>query len=179
MAEKGIVIKSCHFMLVYKNKVLSLSPVFPSDCEMTEINYMTQGDVPMPAIDEQVAGGWITEVANRHGRRVGRLTYVFCDDEYILQTNREFLGHDYYTDIITFDYSNSHRISGDLIISLDTVRTNAEGLGVSYVDELARVMIHGVLHLCGINDKGLGEREIMEQHENDALAILPENVFKP
>ncbi|MBR5030482.1 MAG: rRNA maturation RNase YbeY, partial [Muribaculaceae bacterium] len=77
----------------------------------------------------------------------------------------------------TFDYSNSHRISGDMVISLDTVRSNAEQLGVNYNDELLRVSIHGVLHLCGINDKGPGEREIMEQHENEALAILPENIF--
>ena len=83
----------------------------------------------------------------------------------------------YYTDIITFDYSNSHRIAGDMVISLDTVRTNAEALGASYDTELLRVIIHGVLHLCGINDTGPGEREIMEQHENEALAILPANVI--
>ena len=116
-------------------------------------------------------------MAERHGQRVGCLTYVFCDDEYILATNREFLGHDYYTDIITFDYTNSRHIAGDMVISLDTVASNAEMLGVDRDTELMRVIIHGVLHLCGINDKGPGEREIMEQHENDALAILPKNVF--
>ena len=145
---------------------------------MTEIIYMTQGNVMMPAINETVVQDWIVEVAQRHGQKVGCLTYVFCDDEYILSTNREFLGHDYYTDIITFDYTNSRHIAGDMVISLDTVRSNAEGLQVPYETELMRVIIHGVLHLCGINDKGPGEREIMEQHENDALAILPENVFK-
>jgi rRNA maturation RNase YbeY len=108
---------------------------------------------------------------------VGCLTYVFCDDDFILQTNVEFLSHDYYTDIITFDYTNSRHIAGDMVISLDTVKSNAEGMGVPYESELMRVMIHGVLHLCGINDKGPGEREIMEQHENDALAILPDNIF--
>jgi rRNA maturation RNase YbeY len=121
---------------------------------------------------------WIETVAREHGKRVGALTYVFCDDEYILATNNQFLGHDYYTDIITFDYSNSHRISGDMVISLDTVRSNAKQLGVDYQGELLRVIIHGVLHLCGINDKGPGEREIMERHENEALAMLPENVIK-
>ena len=144
---------------------------------MTEIIYMTQGNVTMPALDETAVRDWIVEVAQRLGQKVGCLTYVFCDDEYILQTNREFLGHDYYTDIITFDYSNSRHIAGDMVISLDTVRTNAEGLGVPYSTELMRVIIHGVLHLCGINDKGPGEREIMEEHENAALALLPENVF--
>ena len=154
-----------------------MSPAFQIEQEMTEINRMVQGNVVLPAHDELALRDWIVEVASRHGKRVGCLTYVFCDDEYILQTNRQFLGHDYYTDIITFDYSNSHRIAGDMVISLDTVRTNAEVLGASYDTELLRVIIHGVLHLCGINDKGPGEREIMEQHENDALAILPANVI--
>lgn len=141
-----------------------------------EISFMVQ-NVEMPQIDASAFDGWIEEVARRHDRRVGALTYVLCDDEYILATNRQFLSHDYYTDIITFDYSNSHRISGDMVISLDTVRSNAEQLGVDYNTELLRVLVHGVLHLCGINDKGPGEREIMEQHENEALAIAPDNIL--
>lgn len=141
-----------------------------------EINYLTQ-NVEMPRIDTSKVESWIQQVADRHGMRVGTLTYVFCDDEYILATNKQFLQHDYYTDIITFDYSNSHRIAGDMVISLDTVSSNAQQLGVNYNTELLRVIIHGVLHLCGINDKGPGEREIMERHENEALAILPENIF--
>ena len=144
---------------------------------MTEINYMLQRQCRDAALNEPAVRDWIVEVARLHGQRVGCLTYVFCDDEYILETNREFLGHDYYTDIITFDYTNSRHIAGDMVISLDTVRSNAEMLGVDYETELMRVIIHGVLHLCGINDKGPGEREIMEQHENEALAILPANVF--
>ena len=139
---------------------------------MTEINILSQG-VDAPQFDLTLLTRWVEEVAADHGRRVGRLTYVFCDDEYILQTNREFLQHDYYTDIITFDYSTSRRISGDMVISLDTVRSNAQQGGVGENDELCRVVIHGVLHLCGINDKGPGEREVMEQHENAALAICP------
>ena len=87
--------------------------------------------------------------------------------------NLEFLQHDYFTDIITFDYDEADIISGDLYISLDTVRTNAALVGATYAQELHRVIIHGVLHLCGINDKGPGEREIMEAHENQALALLP------
>lgn len=154
-----------------------MSPVFQTIVEMTEINYMTQGQVEMPRLNEDAVRDWIVAVAQQHGQRVGCLTYVFCDDEYILQTNREFLRHDYYTDIITFDYTNSRHIAGDMVISLDTVRSNAEMLGAEYNTELMRVIIHGVLHLCGINDKGPGERKIMEQHENAALAILPANVF--
>lgn len=165
-------------MLVNQNKVLSLCPVFQDKTIMTEINYMTQGNVQMPRLNTEAVQNWIVEVARRHNQQVGCLTYVFCDDEYILATNREFLGHDYYTDIITFDYTNSRHIAGDMVISLDTVKSNAEMLGVSYDTELMRVIIHGVLHLCGINDKGPGEREIMEQHENEALALLPQDAFQ-
>ena len=89
----------------------------------------------------------------------------------ILEVNRQYLQHDYYTDIITFDYCEGDRLSGDLFISLDTIRTNAEQFGAAYDDELHRVIIHGILHLCGINDKGPGEREIMEEAENKALAM--------
>ena len=95
----------------------------------------------------------------------------FCDDERILEVNRAFLQHDYYTDIITFDYCTGNTISGDLFISLDTVKTNSQLVGESYERELYRVIIHGILHLCGINDKGEGEREIMERCENEALAM--------
>ena len=98
-------------------------------------------------------------------------SYIFVDDEKILEVNRQYLGHDYYTDIITFDYCEGDVISGDLFISLDTVRTNAEQVGATYEEELHRVIIHGILHLCGINDKGPGEREIMEAAEDKALAL--------
>ncbi len=165
-------------MFVFPKLLAIFVSRFSKHAVMTEINYMTQGNVTLPALDETAVQQWIVEVAQRHGQRVGCLTYVFCDDEYILVTNREFLGHDFYTDIITFDYTNSRHIAGDMVISLDTVLSNSEMLGVPYETELMRVMIHGVLHLCGINDKGPGEREIMEKFENEALAILPNNVFK-
>ena len=115
---------------------------------------------------------WIEVVAEAHDYHVGDITYLFTDDEHILSVNRQFLGHDYYTDIITFDYTEARRISGDIIISLDTVRSNAEQFGQPYQRELHRVIIHGILHLCGINDKGPGEREIMEAEENRALELL-------
>ncbi|MDE6204672.1 MAG: rRNA maturation RNase YbeY [Duncaniella sp.] len=126
----------------------------------------------MPDIDTEKLGRWVDEVARRHDRILGPLTYIFCDDEKIIEVNRQFLQHDYYTDIITFDYTRGRRISGDMFISLDTVATNAEAVGAEYTTELRRVIVHGVLHLCGINDKGPGEREIMERHENEALALL-------
>lgn len=143
---------------------------------MIAIDFITE-KVVMPQFNQEVVKSWIEAVAHSHGKNVGRLTYVFCDDEYILATNRQYLGHDYYTDIITFDYSNSRRIGGDLVISLDTVLSNSQQFARSYEEELMRVMIHGVLHLCGINDKGPGEREIMEHCENEALAIVPTSVF--
>ena len=135
------------------------------------ITYNVEG-VRMPAIKKRATNAWIRAVAASHGRRVGEVGYMFVDDEKILEVNREYLGHDYYTDIITFDYDEGDRINGDLVISLDTVRTNAEQFGKSYDEELHRVIIHGILHLCGINDKGPGEREIMEAAENKALKMI-------
>ena len=125
----------------------------------------------MPKIRRRETSAWIRRVAATYGRKVGEVGYLFCDDEKILEVNREYLQHDYYTDIITFDYSEGDVINGDLVISLDTVKSNAELLHKDYGEELHRVIIHGILHLCGINDKGPGEREIMEQAENKALKI--------
>jgi rRNA maturation RNase YbeY len=134
------------------------------------ISYSTE-NVKMPAIRRRETSAWIRRVAATYGRRVGDVGYLFCDDEHILEVNRQYLGHDYYTDIITFDYCEGDVISGDLVISLDTVRTNAELFHKDYDEELHRVIIHGILHLCGINDKGPGERELMEAAENKALAL--------
>jgi len=130
-------------------------------------------NVKMPAIKKREVTKWVREVAASYGYKVGEVGYLFCDDEKILEVNREYLQHDYYTDIITFDYDEGNQINGDLVISLDTIRTNAELFGKTYEEELYRVIIHGILHLCGINDKGPGEREIMEAAENKALAICP------
>lgn len=127
--------------------------------------------VPMPKIRRRDNSAWVKRVAATYGRKVGDIAYIFCNDEKILEVNRQYLHHDYYTDIITFDYDEDDVISGDLFISLDTVRSNAQQLGVPYEQELNRVIIHGILHLCGINDKGPGEREIMEAAENKALAM--------
>ena len=132
------------------------------------ISYQTEG-VKMPQIKKRENNAWIKAVAASYGKKVGEIAYIFCDDEKIIEVNREYLQHDYYTDIITFDYCEDNVISGDLFISLDTVRSNAEQVGSTYDEELHRVIIHGILHLCGINDKGPGEREMMEKAENEAL----------
>lgn len=134
------------------------------------ISYQTDG-TKMPDIKKRETSAWIKKVAATYGKKCGDIAYIFCDDEKILEVNKEYLQHDYYTDIITFDYSEADSISGDLFISLDTVRSNSEQLGVGYEQELHRVIIHGILHLCGINDKGEGEREIMEAAENKALSM--------
>ena len=131
-------------------------------------------DVKLPTIKKRETTRWIKKVAATYGRKVGEIGYMFVNDEKILEVNNEYLGHDYYTDVITFDYCEGDILNGDIVISLDTVRTNAEKFGKTYEEELYRVIIHGILHLCGINDKGPGEREIMEENENKALALLKE-----
>ena len=127
--------------------------------------------VKMPKIKKRETTAWIKQVAQSYGKKVGDIGYMVVDDAKILEVKREYLQHDYYTDIITFDYCEDDELNGDLVISLDTVRTNAELFGKTYEEELYRVIIHGVLHLIGINDKGPGEREIMEAAENKALAL--------
>lgn len=134
------------------------------------ITYQTE-DIAMPAIHKRETTAWIKAVAETYGKKVGEIAYIFCSDEKILEVNREYLQHDYYTDIITFDYCEGDKISGDLFISLETVKSNSEEFKTDYDEELHRTIIHGILHLCGINDKGPGEREIMEQAENKALAM--------
>lgn len=133
------------------------------------ITFATQS-VAMPNLSRFDYKDWIVRTAMSHGCKTGNINYLFCDDETVIDYNRRFLGHDYYTDIITFDDSANGTINGDILISLDTVRSNAEKFSASYKDELDRVIIHGILHLCGINDKNPGEREIMEAAENAALA---------
>ena len=134
------------------------------------ISYQTEG-VRMPDIKRRETTAWIKAVAAMYDRKIGDIGYLFCDDEKILEVNREYLAHDYFTDIITFDYCEGTTLNGDLVISLDTVRSNAELFHKTYDEELHRVIIHGILHLCGLHDKAPGEREQMEAAENRALAL--------
>ena len=134
------------------------------------VSYFAE-DVKMPAIKKGETTDWIRRVASEYGKKCGDIAYIFCSDEKILEVNKAYLQHDYYTDVITFDYTEGDKISGDIFISVDTVRSNAEQFGTDYDEELHRIIIHGVLHLCGINDKGPGEREIMTRHENEALKL--------
>ena len=134
------------------------------------VTYQTEG-VKMPDIKKRETTEWIKAVAATYEKKIGEIAYIFCSDEKILEVNRQYLQHDYYTDIITFDYCEGNRLSGDLFISLETVKTNSEQFNTPYEEELHQTIIHGILHLCGINDKGPGEREIMEAAENKALAM--------
>lgn len=126
--------------------------------------------VEMPTLDERKVGRWIRAVAADYGFGVGNINYIFCSDERELEVNREFLGHDYYTDIITFDYSTASTLNGDIFISLDTVRSNAEMVGTTFEDELRRIIIHGVLHLTGQGDKTPETKAQMTAKEDKALA---------
>ena len=135
------------------------------------ITYNSIG-IQLPSLDHQATTEWIGRVAASYGKRVGDINYIFVNDEEILRINRQFIGHDYYTDHIGFDYSQGSIIAGDTYISLDTVASNAELFGTDYTHELHRVVIHSILHLCGIDDKTPEERAVMENAENRALAEL-------
>ncbi|MGM9805004.1 MAG: rRNA maturation RNase YbeY [Candidatus Aphodosoma sp.] len=133
--------------------------------------------VPMPKIKKRDTNAWIKEVAAGYGKKVGEIAYIFCNDEKILDVNREFLNHDYYTDIITFDYSENNTISGDIFISLDTVRSNAKEFGTKYLEELHRVLIHGILHLCGQDDKSEEDHLQMVRCEDKALSMIVSKLY--
>ena len=124
-----------------------------------------------PKIKRRETANWIKTVAKSYGKQTGDISYLFCDDEKILEVNRQYLEHDFYTDIITFDYSEDDRISGDIFISLDTVLSNSVQYNTGYEEELYRVIIHGVLHLCGLNDKSETEYQQMKEAENKALSL--------
>lgn len=137
------------------------------------ISYQAE-NIKMPVLRRRETTKWLRRVAASYGRKIGDVAYIFCDDKKILEVNKQFLQHDYYTDVITFDYDEGNTISGDIFISLDTVRSNSAQFHTDYEQELHRVIVHGILHLCGINDKGPGEREVMEAAENKALSLLKE-----
>jgi len=129
-------------------------------------------DVDMPSINQEKLCLWIQNVTKKENKEVGEINYIFCSDNYILDVNKKYLNHDYFTDIISFDYSDGNVISGDLFISLDTIKDNADYYNVNYDNELNRVIIHGVLHLLKYNDKTDIEQNLMTKMENESLALL-------
>ncbi len=132
-------------------------------------------NIDFPDIKKRETSAWIKKTADRYNKKIGDVAYNFCNDEKILEINRKYLDHDFYTDIISFDYSEGDIISGDIFISLDTVRTNSQKYNTDYQEELYRVIIHGVLHLCGLDDKLDEDAISMREAENSALKQLYNN----
>ena len=134
------------------------------------ITYQTE-DMRMPAIRKRETSEWIKAVAATYNKKVGEVAYIFCSDEKILEVNRQYLEHDYYTDIITFDYCEGDRLSGGLFISIDSVRENALEYGTEFNDELNRVIVHGILHLIGYDDHCDEDIAEMRRKENYYLSL--------
>lgn len=134
------------------------------------IKYYSEDSI-LPEFDQDAVTDWINRVACVHEKRVGEINYIFCSDGRILEVNKQYLHHDYFTDIITFDYSEQNKISGDVYIGTETVASNAEMLDLPFGIELNRVIIHGVLHLCGFKDKTPETEKIMHQKEDEALEL--------
>ena len=131
-------------------------------------------DIVVPDLDQNSVIDWILEIALIYGKKVGEINYNFCSDTRILEINQQYLQHTYYTDIITFDYSEKEIISGDIYIGAETVESNAMQLGFTYETEILRVIIHGILHLCGFKDKTPETEKIIHEKENEALSIFPQ-----
>ena len=132
-------------------------------------------DIKFTLTDKLLLKKWIKKVVSFYGNRVGDINIILCDDPSILEINNQFLGHDYYTDIITFDYTEEKVINGELYISIDTVRANAEEYNQDFPDELHRVIIHGILHLCGLDDHC--DEDIKEMREAENLSLQKLNTF--
>jgi len=137
------------------------------------IQYIAE-EVELPTFPQQKMSHWIKKTASAYGKKAGEIVYIFCSDKRILEVNKQYLQHDYYTDIITFDYSEGSIISGDLFISIETIASNATEFKVSFDDELKRILIHGILHLCGQDDKTPELRLEMTGKENTALKTYSE-----
>lgn len=139
------------------------------------INYYGEG-VTIPAFRRREVNAWIKDVAEEYGYEVGDITYQFCDNERILEINQKYLNHDYYTDIITFDQTRDGLLFADIVISVEMVTSNAEEYGEPFRREFLRVLVHGVLHLCGVDDQTEEQAKEMRQAEENALAMLPANL---
>ncbi len=131
-----------------------------------------QEDIALPELDKNKISAWVEEVAAGYGKKTGQINYIFCSENKIAEVNIQYLNHDYFTDIISFDYSSAQSISGDLFISPLTIASNAELLKQPFQRELHRVLIHGILHLCGFEDKTINQQTIMREEENKALVLI-------
>lgn len=122
--------------------------------------------------NKQAIRNWIAQVAQNEGCKTGAINYIFCSDEHLLSVNKQYLNHDYYTDIITFDYTEDKRLAGDIFISVDRVADNAQTYKTTFERELYRVLIHGVLHLAGYKDKSKADEKLMRKKEDEALSLV-------
>lgn len=143
---------------------------------ITAVNFLT-ADVTFIPKKKKILRHWINQIAKNHQCLVEQIDFIYCSDSYLLTLNQEYLNHNTFTDIITFDYGNSKTntlksISGEIYISIERVKENAKIFSTSYTNELHRVMIHGVLHLCGFKDKKEKEKEQMRMQEDAAIRIL-------
>ncbi|WP_298140700.1 rRNA maturation RNase YbeY [Flavobacterium sp.] len=135
---------------------------------MISFNYETDFELP----NEEQFSSWISKVILSESKKEGDINYVFCDDEYILEINKQYLQHDYYTDIISFDYSVGNELHGDVFVSIDRVRENATDFKTTFEEELKRVIIHGVLHYCGYKDKSIEDEQLMRQKEDEKIKMF-------
>jgi len=135
---------------------------------MIDFNYETDFELS----DEVKYAEWISEVIASEGKKEGEISYIFCDDEYLLEINQQHLDHDTLTDIISFDYTIGNEISGDIFISVERVKDNAVDFNVAFAEELLRVMSHGILHYCGFKDKGDEDEKLMRTKEEEKIALF-------
>ena len=134
--------------------------------------YLHTEDIKINLKNKTILKKWIASTIAKTKNKTGEISFVFCSDEYLLKINKKYLNHDTYTDIITFDYSTKENISGDILISVDRVKENAEKFSKSFEEELHRVIIHGILHLLGYKDKTKAEKEEMTKQEDACLKVL-------
>lgn len=138
------------------------------------IQYFNE-DVPFPNLKKRKSTNWIKETILIEEKIVGDISFIFCSDNYLLEVNKTYLNHDYYTDIITFDYVEGTRINGDIFISVDRVRENSVEFKTTVEDEMNRILIHGVLHLLGYKDKNKKDKLLMTEKEDYYLKLLNDN----
>lgn len=139
---------------------------------MKEILFFNEGVEFPEFFSDTFVKKWLDIIALHYYRKPGNLSFIFCSDDYILDVNRQYLNHDYFTDVITFDYCEGDILSGDIFISLDTVRSNAARFNAAYENELMRVIAHSVLHLIGFKDKTEPESILMRENEDVCLKLL-------
>ncbi len=135
------------------------------------INYQSQ-DIKFVLKEKRKVSKWINDVVKLHQKKIGNVSYIFCSNQYILELNQQYLNHNYFTDIITFDYCYDNIVEGDIFISIDTVLDNSHRFKTNFNDELFRVIIHGVLHLVGFSDKTAKQQKQMRVLEDEALSIF-------